>query len=213
MSAVSKMRCSMPGTHVCVVGCGYMGCGVISLLKVRGCHVVAVDKRESSLADALRYGANEALLPEDALEKYIRSGENAGTLDAGFEMVTEWGECSKSLNLAAQLVKKCGQLCVGAYHTGPGRMVDMQLLGVKAVDVLNTHPREEDLNRAAARRSVEMLARGTWNYRNIPTMVYPMSRFDQAQADLETKYGRYMKAVINLEMADGEPYLVNAIGG
>ena len=42
-SAVSKAHCSMPGTHVCVVGCGYMGCGAISLLKARGCYVVAVD--------------------------------------------------------------------------------------------------------------------------------------------------------------------------
>ena len=48
-SAVSKAHCSMPGTHVCVVGCGYMGCGAISLLKARGCYVVAVDIRESSV--------------------------------------------------------------------------------------------------------------------------------------------------------------------
>lgn len=85
-SAVSKAHCSMPGTHVCVVGCGYMGCGAISLLKARGCYVVAVDIRESSRRDALKYGAQEAYSPQEALEKY---GTESG--HPGFEMVMEWG--------------------------------------------------------------------------------------------------------------------------
>ena len=86
-SAVSKAHCSMPGTHVCVVGCGYMGCGAISLLKARGCYVVAVDIRESSRGDALKYGAQEAYSPQEALEKY---GTESG--HPGFEMVMEWGK-------------------------------------------------------------------------------------------------------------------------
>lgn len=55
--------------------------------------------------------------------------------------------------------------------------------------------------------AMEMLGSGEWNYKDIPTMIYPMSRFDQAQADLETKYGHHMKALINMEMEDGEPYM------
>jgi len=197
-SAVSKMRCSMPGTHACVIGCGYMGCGIISLLKKRGCYVVAVDVLESSRKDAKTYGADEVLSPEEVLEKYGK---------AGFELVTEWGENNESLGLAIKLVRRCGQLCVGAYHTGPARLLDMQMLGVRAIDLVNTHPREAELSRAGAINAVEMLESGAWNYKNIPTMVYPMSKFDQAQAELETKYGKYMKAVINMEMEDGEPYM------
>ncbi len=207
ISAVSKMRCNVPGTHVCVVGCGYMGCGVISLLKMRGCYVVAVDIREESRKNALTYGADEAITPEEALDKYVHSGPYADTIDAGFELVTEWGENDASLGLAIQLVKKCGQLCVGAYHTGPSRTLNMQELGVKAIDLVNTHPREEDLLALGAHRAVEMLERGSWQYKNIPTMVYPMSKFDQAHADLETKYGKFMKAVVDLTWEDGEPYL------
>ena len=101
----------------------------------------------------------------------------------------------------------CGQLCVGAYHTGPKRLVDMQQLNVKAVDLLSTHPREAWLNKAGAENAVRLLASGEWNFRNIPTMVYPMNQFDRAQQELETKYGHHMKAVVNLEMEDGEPYM------
>lgn len=197
-SAVSKVRCPMPGTRVCVVGCGYMGCGAVSLLKRRGCRVVAVDIRAASRADALQYGAEEALSPEEAMEKY------AGM---GFEAVMEWGETNESLDTAINLTSMCGQLCIGAYHTGEKRLIDMQQLNVKAIEMLSVHPREAELSSIGAQNAAEMLSSGEWDYKDIPTMVYPMKRFDQAQADLETKYGHHMKALINMEMEDGEPYM------
>lgn len=197
-SAVSKVKCSMPGTRVCVVGCGYMGCGAISLLKARGCYVVAVDIRESSRQDALRYGADEAYFPEEVLEKFRDK----------FDVVMEWGETNESLDEAINLTAFCGQLCVGAYHTGGKRLVDVQQLNIKAIEMLSTHPRQAELSSAGARNAAEMLASGAWNYKGVPTMIYPMNKFDQAQADLETKYGHHMKAMIDMERLDGEPYLI-----
>lgn len=206
-SAVSKVNCPMPGTRVCVVGCGYMGCGAISLLALRGCRVTAVDIRESSRQDALKYGAVEALTPDEAIAKYIDAYDGSNRLEAGFEVVCEWAETNESLDLAIRLTKMCGQLCVGAYHTGPKREVNMQALGVKAIKMYNTHPREYDLSATGAQFSVELLESGMWKYRDIPTMVYPMSQFDRAQEELETKFGHHMKALINMEMEDGEPYM------
>jgi len=207
LSAVSKAKCSMPGTKVCVVGCGYMGCGAISLLKLRGCYVVAVDIRETSRKDALTHGADEALTPEEALDKYVRDADGNCPIDAGFECVMEWAETNESLDLAIRLTKMCGQLCVGAYHTGAKREVDVQQLGVKAIDMHHTHPREDDLLATGAINSVELLARGAWNYKDIPTMIYPMNQFDRAMTEMETKYGHHTKSLIHMEMPDGEPYM------
>lgn len=196
-SAVSKVKDTMPGTKICIVGCGYMGCGVISLLKLRGFYVVAVDIRETSRQDALAYGADEACTPEKALEKYR----------SAFSVVGEWGETNESLDLAINLTAECGLLCVGAYHTGPRRLVDMQQLGVKAIVLHNTHPREPWLSDTGAKNAIRMLGSGEWKFKNIPTRIYPMDQFDQAQQDQETKYGHYMKALINMEMETGEPYM------
>lgn len=196
-SAVSKVKDTMPGTKICVVGCGYMGCGAISLLKLRGFYIVAVDIRESSRQDALTYGADEVYSPEEVLEKYR----------SAFSVVCEWGETNESLDTAINLTAQCGLLCVGAYHTGPKRLVDMQQLGVKAIVLHNTHPREYWLSVTGAHNAVRMLESGEWNYKNIPTMVYPMDKFDLAQEEMETKYGHHMKAVINMEMETGEPYM------
>lgn len=207
MSAVSKAKVSMPGTWACVIGCGYMGCGAISLLKLRGARVVAIDIRQESLDNAKKYGADEVYLVDDAVKKYLGEGNDF----AGFEVVMEWGEGEKaneSLDLAINLTKMCGQLCVGNYHTGGKRLIDMQQLNVKAIECLSTHPREAWLSEAGAHNAAEMLSSGMWDYKNIPVKIYPMSKFDQAHEELETKYGVYMKSLIDMTVEDGEPYIL-----
>lgn len=207
LSAVSKVRTGVPGDAVCVVGCGYMGCGAISLLKLRGFHVVGVDILPESLANAKRYGADETYMPEEALIKF-NPPDAVDSISIGFSVVMEWGETNESLDVAINLTRMCGQLCVGAYHTGGKRLVDMQQLNVKAVECLSTHPREADLNAKSAINAATLLSSGAWGYRNLPVKIYPMSKFDQAQAELETKFGKYMKAIINMEAEDGEAYIL-----
>jgi len=203
MSAVSKVKFSMAGTKVCVVGTGYMGCGAVGLLKYRGAYVVAIDIRSESLEDAKRYGADEVYLVDDAKKKFL--GDSGFP---GFEFVMEWGETNESLDLAINLTKMCGQLCIGAYHTGGKRLVDIQQLNVKAIECLSVHPREGHLNDAGARNALDLLVSGCWNFTNVPVKIYPVNKFDQAQADLKTKYGKYMKALIDMTMDDGEPYIL-----
>jgi len=203
MSAVSKVKFSMPGTKVCVIGCGYMGCGAIGLLKCRGAYVIAVDIRSECLDDAKKYGANEVYLVDEAVKKYLNNNDFPG-----FEFVMEWGETNESLDLAINLTKMCGQLCIGAYHTGGKRLVDIQQLNVKAIECLSVHPREGHLNDTGARNALELLVSGGWNYKNVPVKIYPVNKFDLAQSELKTKYGIYMKALIDMTMEDGEPYLL-----
>jgi len=186
-----------------VVGCGYMGCGAIGLLKLRGARVVAIDIRKESLENAAKYGADETLLVEDAKKKYVENDDFKG-----FDLVMEWGETNESLDLAINLTKMCGQLCIGAYHTGGKRLVDIQQLNVKAIECLSTHPRERNLSDIGARNAAELLSSGAWNYANVPVKIYPMNKFDQAQEELETKYGKYMKSLIDMTKEDGEPYIL-----
>lgn len=208
LSAVSKVPMSFPGeSSVAVVGCGYMGCGAISLLKLRGAgKVVAIDIRKESLEDALRYGADEAYLVDELPEKYIADWGNTGNPEA-FDYVMEWGETEESLALAIKITKMCGFLGIGAYHTGGKRLLDIQLLNVKAIDCLSTHPREYDLYRKGVEKAMELLSSGKWNFKNVPVKIYPMSMFDRAHEDLKEKYGKYMKAIIDCTKVDGEPYI------
>lgn len=207
LSAAAKVRIGVPGDEVCVVGCGYMGCGLVSLLKLKGARVIAVDVRPESLANAKRFGADETYLPDEALRKFNPPGAR-DPYSIGFNVVMEWAESNESLDLAINLTRQCGQLCVGAYHTGPKRLVDMQQLGVKAIDLLNTHPREADLNRRSAINAVQLLSSGAWNYHHLPVKVFPMNGFDLANEEFETKHGKYMKAVIDMEKEDEDATIV-----
>jgi len=211
ISAVSKVRIGVIGERVAVVGCGYMGCGAISLLKKRGAYVVAVDIRPESVQNALMYGADEAYLADELPVNYLYlpgSGLDFAGEPGGFPLVMEWGETNESLDLAIRMTRQCGQLAIGAYHTGGRRLVDVQMLNVKAIDCLSTHPREKALNRESCKNAVQMLADGTWNYGHVPTKVYPVSRFDEAHADLEHKFGKYLKAVVDFTRDDFEPYII-----
>ena len=102
----------------------------------------------------------------------------------------------------------CGQLCIGAYHTGKKRLVDMQQLNFKAIEMLSTHPREMDLFKECFVRASELLNSGMWQYTNIPVKIYPMNQFDIAQTEIGTKHGQFMKALIDMEKVDGEPFIL-----
>ncbi len=204
ISAVSKVRLPTMGTRVAVVGCGYMGCGAISLLKLRGAYVVAVDIRPESLENAKRYGADEVYLPSELPENYTT--DQSAT--EGFETVMEWGETEESLDLAIHMTSQCGQLCVGAYHTGGKRLVDVQLLNVRAIDMLSTHPREDYYNRKGIAEAIRLLDEGKWSFCNVPTKIWPITQFDQAHEELPNKFGKYLKSIVDWTKFDGEAYII-----
>ena len=212
-SAVSKVRIPVIGDKVCVVGCGYMGCGAISLLTKRGAHVVAVDIRRECLENAKKYGAKECYTPDEVKAKYLSAttSEVAGVFSSkkGFPLVMEWGENNESLDLAINLTAECGQLAVGAYHTGEKRLVNMQQLGAKAIDLLNTHPREWQLLLDGCNNALKLIEENDWNFKSVATKVYPITMFDKAQEELEIKYGKWMKALVDWTKFEGEPYIID----
>ena len=215
ISAISKVRIPVVGALVAVVGCGYMGCGAISLLKMRGAYVVAGDINKVCLEDAKRYGADEVYTPDELPAQYLtvdgdhNDYESAVDGKRGFDLVMEWAETNESLDLAINMTAQCGQLAVGAYHTGEKRLVNVQQLGVKAIDMLNTHPREWDLLTEGCNNAMDMFGRDVWCFKNVPTKVWPITQFDNAQGELTEKYGKYMKSLVDWTKPDGEPYIID----
>lgn len=210
ISAVSKVKIEVVGDEVAVVGCGYMGCGAISLLKKRGAYVVAVDIRQECLDNAKRYGADEVYLVKDLPGHYFDVPGHDLAFSSqgfGFKTVMEWTETEEGLDFAIRMTRQCGQLAIGAYHTGGKRLVDVQLLNEKAIDCLSTHPREADINITGCKNAIRMLSDGSWNFKSVPTKIYPVSMFDVAHEELTTKYGKYMKALVDFEREDFEPYI------
>ena len=77
MSVAERIDSGKIGDRIAVVGCGYMGLGLISLLKARGyADIIAVDKRPIALENAKKFGATETYLPEELPETYKLNWDN-----------------------------------------------------------------------------------------------------------------------------------------
>jgi Threonine dehydrogenase and related Zn-dependent dehydrogenases len=198
LSAANKLAIPVIGDTVAVVGTGYMGLGAVSLLKqVKGAgRVVAVDLRPEARANALKYGADEVYAPDEIPEEYI--ADMAHISGRGFSVVAEWGETAESLDLAIKLTKMNGQLGIGAYHTGGNRSVDVQLLNVKSIDALSTHPRHtEDEFVTLGNNVIRLLDSGKWKFINLPHKIFKLNEFDLAHEEIHEKPGNYIKGLID----------------
>ncbi len=107
----------VPGSSVCIIGCGGVGIAVLQGAKIAGAaEIVAVDMQDSKLEWAKQFGASHAVKPEDlaALSAELTGG-------AGFDYVFEVVGRSSTIRQAFDLTRRGGTCVV----VGAGRMEDM----------------------------------------------------------------------------------------
>ncbi len=196
VSAVEKLLPLHFGEPVAVVGCGYMGLGMLTLLRIRASGpIIAVDPRKEALENARRLGASETYLPGEVPEKYLAVWGNG--CRGGLRVVTEWAESDASLELAGRMTAIDGVLGIGAYHTGGRRSVDMQLWNYKALSAVSLHERKQDYQTRCARQALDLLASGRWAFKGLKTRAYRLDQFDLAQEEIMTKPGGIVKGLID----------------
>ncbi|MFI9718540.1 Zn-dependent alcohol dehydrogenase [Streptomyces sp. NPDC052396] len=104
------------GSSVAVIGCGGVGIATVQGARVAGAaRIVAVDPVASRREAALRFGATEAVAPEELAE-----ARNRVTGGEGFDYVFEVVGTSGTARTAYDLTRRGGTLCV----VGAGAMDD-----------------------------------------------------------------------------------------
>lgn len=209
LSAASRMPIDTPGDPAAVVGAGYMGLGMISLLKLKGAgKIVAVDPREEARENALRFGATEVYAPEELPQEYLLNWDNWGKPDlsdpgkrtdifnTGFARVVEFAGTESALRLAGDMVCAHGMLGIGGYHNDRERIVDFKLWNIKAIDANSLHERRMDYLVHCCKNALDLLASGAWDYKGVSTHIYDMKDFDQANHDMLNKPKGFIKALI-----------------
>ena len=208
LSAAMKLPIKTLGDSIAVVGCGYMGLGVISLFKAMGYgQIVAVDKRREALANAVKFGATEIYTPEELPGDYLLNYETMGQIDLtrdsdneilfskGFDTVMEFAGTEDGLQLAGDMVRAHGRLGIGGYHNDAMRSIDYQLWNFKAITTINCHERRVVYEAGLCKRCLELLDSGIWKFSGV-TRVYEMDEFDQANRDLDSHKDNYIKGAI-----------------
>lgn len=212
MSAGTRMMPRIFGDEIAVVGTGYMGLGMVSMFRALGYNnIVAVDKRDEALENALKYGASRAIHPEE-LKRYEylnwgnwespdlrRDGHKIDIFNTGFQNVMEFTGTPDGLELAADLVCAHGRLGVGGYHNDTTRTIDFKLWNMKAMDVVNCHERRIMFEADLCRRALDLISKGIWKFTGATNKIYTMEEFDKANEDMEIHAGGFIKGAILCE--------------
>jgi threonine dehydrogenase-like Zn-dependent dehydrogenase len=183
--------------RVALIGLGYMGLGMLQLLKLRGpSRIVAIDIREEARERALALGADEAFHPLDLPPDSRLTSFADWDSDRGFDVVVEASGAQPALTLASELVRAHGLLSIVGYHQGGPRQVDMAMWNWKAIDVVNAHVRHHADLIESMRIGLELEAKGLIDLGALVTHRYSLEEVDQAFADLESKPTGFIKAAV-----------------
>ncbi len=212
MSVAERIDTGKIGDRIAIVGCGYMGLGLISLLKARGyADIIAVDKRRIALENAKKFGATETYLPEELPENYklnwenwdkpdlTRDGHTTDIFNIGFKNVVEFTGTEDGLKLAGDMVSAHGTLGVAGYHNDDLRTLDFKLLNMKAIKMFNCHERRIEYEATLVERALKLLSSGQWKFTGVTNHIYSAEEFDKANYDMECHNNNFIKGVVEFK--------------
>jgi threonine dehydrogenase-like Zn-dependent dehydrogenase len=133
-------RSGIESTHtVAIVGSGFLGVLLTQLAARASAGVFVTSRRDSSLEQARRSGASQAMAltdPAQVVEEGMRL-----TRGRGFDRVIEAAGEQLTLDVASALTAEHGRLVIAGYHQDGKREVNMQEWNWRGIDVVNAHER------------------------------------------------------------------------
>ena len=182
------------GQTVAVIGVGFLGALLISLLKEKGAEVIAITRRQSALDLAEELGADQCIKLEehwpivDQVKKITSQELCSRVIEATGK---QW-----PLDLAGDIVGEGGKIIVAGFHQDGLRQVNMQTWNWKGIDVINAHERDPRKYITGMQKAVKMVENGQLNPFPLFTHTFYLSEIQQA-FDLAVKRPEgYMKALI-----------------
>ena len=195
--ALSRTRMAA-GDRVAVVGLGFMGLGLIQLVRDRAPGLlIGVDPIPAARARALELGADLAFAPGEVPAEYGGTGlDGAGRArDQRADIVLEATGVTPGLATASSLVRPYGTLCVVGYHHTGDAMMDMDLW-YKAVTIVNGFCPDQTRLMRAMSHALELIGTHRFSYAPLITHRFGLDGVDQAYELMEARADGFVKAVI-----------------
>lgn len=190
--------------RVALVGLGYMGLGMLQLLKLRGpSRIIAIDVREEAREHARQLGADEVYHPGEVPGAYQLTRWEDWESDKGLDVVVEASGTQPGLTLAGKLVRAHGLLSILGFHQGGDRHVDVEMWNWKAIDVVNAHVRRREDLMESMRIGLELEAKGLIDVGGLVTHRFTLDAVDQAYAALRDKPEGFIKAIVRPQEVGG----------
>jgi threonine dehydrogenase-like Zn-dependent dehydrogenase len=182
------------GQTVAVVGIGFLGALLTQLVARAGAEVIALSRREDSLALARRFGAAEAMPLEDPAAAI--AAVLARTAGIGCDRVIEATGLQTPLDIATEITREGGRLLIAGYHQDGERRVNMQLWNRRGLGVVNAHERDPRRHREATRAALDAVAIRAFDPTPLLTHFYPLESLDRAFETARARPSGFFKAVV-----------------
>ena len=185
-----------PGQWVAIVGIGFLGAVLTRLATEAGAKVIAISRREESLALARHYGAAETVPMHDhwAIIEAVKAITGEDLCARVIECVgKQW-----PLDLSGELVGFGGKLVIAGYHQDGPRQVSMQMWNWKGIDVINAHERDPAVQMRGLREAIDAVASGRLDPKPLYTHRYSLDRLGEALAATRDKPQGFVKALVEL---------------
>jgi NADPH:quinone reductase len=194
--AMNALRRSgvMPGDAVLLIGAGFIGILLLTLLRHMGAApIVVAEVSEPGRAWARRHGADTVVDPRDA---EFAAQIEAWTHGAGFDVVIEAAGTASALDLIAPTARVRGTVVLVGYHVGAPRAIDMQTWNWKGLTVVNGHERDDAIRVLGMRKALALLSHGRIGF-DVVTHTLGLDAIDAAFALLRERPPEFLKAVID----------------
>lgn len=183
------------GQTVAIVGMGFLGLLLTSIISGSGATVIAISRRESALNLAKENGAVHTIKFDDYWKIIDQVKKITG--DKLCDRVIEATGKQLPIDLAGELTAVRGKLIIAGYHQDDKRSINMQLWNWKGIDVINAHERDPRIYIKGIEDAVEQIASGKLNPFHL-YKTYTINEFDTAMEAIIYQPEGLVKALVIL---------------
>ncbi len=188
-----------PGSRVAVVGLGFMGLGLLQLVRDQAPGLlIGVDPLPAARQRALELGADLVFAADEVPAEYsgdFGSDQGSRGRDWRPDIVLEATGVTAGLATAGTLVRPFGTLCVvGYHHTGDAKL-DMRLW-YKAVTIVNGFCPDRTRLMRAMSDALDLIASRRFSYAPLITHRFGLDQVDQAYELMDARADGFVKAVL-----------------
>lgn len=182
-----------------IIGAGYMGSLLQLVTALKGPRSITVaDVRRDALERAAALGATRVVdTANESLSEAVLDVTDGKGADVAFEVTGT----NPGLDLAGDVTRMSGKICIVGYHQGGPRTIPLGRWNWMAFQIVNAHFREINTIMTGMRAGMRLVNARALDVSPLVSNIYPLASIGEAFETAAAKPERFTKAVIDLTAA------------
>jgi threonine dehydrogenase-like Zn-dependent dehydrogenase len=184
------------GDDVVLIGAGFMGNLVQSLVALRGVRrLIVADTRPDALARAAALGATRVV---DVRSESLASVVAAETGGVGADITFEATGGQAALDVVGETTRMSGKVVLVGFHQGEARRINLAHWNWMAFGIVNAHYRDVDTIMRGMSVGMRLLTAGRLSLAPLVSHRFPLDRINEAFETARSKPEGFVKAVVTM---------------